>query len=131
MKGTLAALGPLLGRVLLCATFFYSGWHKFAAIGRTASSIAGRGLPYATAGAYAAGTFELAASLLVVIGLRARLASAAAILYLVLVTYLFHWHPAVRGDHAQMVQLLKNAGLAGGFLLVATYGPGPMSIDRG
>lgn len=130
MNGALATLGPLLGRVLLSAVFFYSGWNKFAAVGRTASSIAGRGIPQATAMAYASAAFELAASILVALGLRARLCSAAVILYLALVTYLFHWHPALHGDHAQMVQLLKNAGLAGGFLLLATYGPGPVSIDR-
>jgi putative oxidoreductase len=129
VNGVLAALGPLLGRVLLSAVFFYSGWNKFAAIGRTASSIAGR-IPQATTAAYASAAFELAAAVLVVLGLRARLCSAAVIVYLALVTYLFHWHPALRGDHAQMVQVLKNAGLAGGFLLLATYGPGPASIDR-
>jgi putative oxidoreductase len=131
VAAALAALGPLLGRLLLAAIFFYSGYQKFAATGRAASSIAGHGLPYATAAAYAAGAFELAAGLLVALGLKARAASVALVVYLVVVTYLFHWHPAMRGDHAQMLQVLKNAGLAGGFLLLASHGPGPASIDRG
>ena len=131
MSPTLAALGPLVSRLLLSAVFFYSGYQKFAATGRAASSIAGRGLPFATAGAYAAGAFELTAALLLVFGLKARPAALAAFGYLVFVSFLFHWHPAMRGDHAQILQLLKNAGIAGGMLLLASHGPGTMSLDRG
>jgi putative oxidoreductase len=127
----LATLGPLLGRVLLCGIFFYSGYHKFAATGRAASSIAGRGLPFATAGAYAAGAFELAVALLLALGFKARAAALAAFGYLVVVSLLFHWHPALRGDHAQMLQLLKNAAIGGGMLLLASHGPGSASVDRG
>lgn len=130
MAPSLAALGPLIGRLLLSAIFLYSGFQKFAATGRAASSIAGRGLPYATAGAYAAGAFELTAALLLVFGLKARHVALAAFAYLVFVSWLFHWHPAMRGDHAQMLQLLKNAGIAGGMLLLASHGPGSMSLDR-
>ncbi len=131
MAPTLAALGPLAGRFLLSAVFFYSGFQKFAATGRAASSIAGRGLPFATAGAYAAGAFELTAALLLVLGLKVRPAALAAFAYLALVSFLFHWHPAMRGDHTQLLQLLKNAGIAGGLLLLASHGPGPTSLDRG
>lgn len=130
MAPTLASLGPLVGRLLLSAVFFYSGFQKFAATGRAASGIAGRGLPFATAGAYAAGAFELTAALLLVLGLKARPAALTAFAYLVLVSFLFHWHPAMRGDHAQLLQLLKNAGIAGGMLLLASHGPGTMSLDR-
>jgi putative oxidoreductase len=126
----LTALGPLVGRVLLSAIFFYSGYLKFAAPGRAASSIAGHGLPFATVGAYASGAFELTVAILLALGLKARGTALAALGYLAVVTFLFHWHPALRGDHAQMLQLLKNAGLAGGMLLLASQGPGTASLDR-
>jgi putative oxidoreductase len=131
MQRALATVGPLLGRVLLSGVFLYSGYLKFVATGRAASSLAGRGFPYATPAAYAAGTFEVVAALLLVFGLRARAAAWAVVLYLALVTYLFHLPGALRGDVAQTLQLLKNAGLAGGMLLIATHGPGPFSADRG
>ncbi len=131
MRAALATLGPLLGRLLLSCIFFYSGYQKFASTGRAASSIAGHGLPFATAAAYAAGAFELAVALFVALGLKARGAALAALAYLVVVSWIFHWHPALRGDHGQMLQLLKNAGLAGGMLLLASHGPGSASIDRG
>ncbi len=131
MSAALATLGPLLGRLLLSAIFAYSGYQKFAATGRAASSIAGHGLPFATAGAYAAGAFELTVALLLALGLKARGAALAAVGYLLVVSWVFHWHPALRGDHGQMLQLLKNAGLAGGMLLLASHGPGNASVDRG
>ncbi len=131
MQAALAALAPLLGRLLLSAVFFYSGYYKFAATGRTASSIAGHGLPFATAAAYGAGAFELTVAILIALGLRARAAALATLGYLIVVTWMFHWHPALRGDHGQMLQLLKNAGIAGGMLLLASHGPGSASVDRG
>ena len=128
----LAGLGPLLGRVLLAAIFGDLGYHKlFVAAGRTASSITGRGIPFGSALAYAAGAFELLVAVLLVLGLKTRLAALATFAYLVAVTYLFHWRPALHGDAVQTVNLLKNAGLAGGMLLLASFGPGPASVDRG
>jgi putative oxidoreductase len=131
MTQLLAALGPLLGRLLLSSIFFYSGVQKWSATGRAASAIAGRGLPFATIGAYASGTFELLAGVLLVLGLKTRVTAVACFLYVVAVSWLFHWHPALRGDHAQTLQLLKNAGVAGGMLLLASHGPGTASVDRG
>ena len=131
MNRFLAAAGPLLGRLLLAAIFAFSGYQKFVAPGRAASSIAGKGLPFATAAAYSAGLFELAAALFLALGLKARATALATVIYLAVVTWLFHWHPALRGDHGQVLNALKNAGLAGGLLFVASFGPGPASLDRG
>jgi len=130
MSGLLAALGPLAGRVLLAAIFLYSGWMKLTVTGRVAASIAGRGIPFATTAAYVAGGAEILGGLALVLGLKARLASLGLVLYLVVVTYFFHLQPALRGEHAQILNLLKNAGLAGGLLLLASHGPGPASVDR-
>jgi putative oxidoreductase len=131
MTAALATLGPLLGRLLLSGIFFYSGYRKFAATGSAAAIIAGHGLPSATAVAYAAGAFELTVAIMLALGLKARAAALAALGYLVLVSWLVHWHPALRGNHGEMLQLLKNAGLAGGMLLLASHGPGTASLDRG
>lgn len=131
MPQLLTALGPLLGRLLLSGIFFFSGFEKLVATGRAAARIAGRGLPYATSAAYAAGAFELAAGLLLALGLKTRLTALALVLYLALVSWLYHWPMALRGDHVQMNQLLKNAGLMGGMFLLASFGPGSASVDRG
>jgi putative oxidoreductase len=131
MQRLLAGLGPLAARALLSAVFVFSGWQKLASTGRAAAAITGRGLPYATSLAYAAGALELLGALLLLLGLRARAAALALALYVVAVSWLFHLHPALRGDHGQMIHLLKNAGLIGGLLLLGLHGPGPASVDRG
>ena len=131
MQRLLAGLGPLVARVLLAIVFAWSGWQKLTATGRAASMIAGRGLPYATKLAYAAGALELVGALLLVLGLRARAVALALAAYVVLASWLFHLHPALRGDAGQMVHLLKNAGIIGGLLLLSLHGPGTASVDRG
>ena len=126
----LSALGPLLGRIMLSGLFLYSGYTKFSMMGRTAAAIAGRGIPYATAAGYIAASAELLGGVALVLGLKTRAVALLFVLYLVLVTWFFHWHPALRGDHQQLLNVLKNAGLAGGMILLATHGPGPASVDR-
>ena len=113
MSRFVAAAGPLLARLLLSGIFVYSGYQKLAATGRAASSIAGKGLPFASTLAQVAGVFELAVALVLVLGLKARAAALATVAYLAVVTWLFHWHPALRGDHAQMLNVLKNGAIAG------------------
>jgi putative oxidoreductase len=131
MQRLLAGLAPLVARVLLAAIFAWSGWQKLTTTGRAAAAIAGRGLPYATALAYAAGALEIVGALLLVLGLRARAMALALAAYVVVATWLFHLHPAMRGDAAQTIHLLKNAGLIGGLLLLSLHGPGTASVDRG
>ncbi len=133
MKGSAVAwLTPLAARLLLSSVFVYSGWMKLTVgTGRAASAIAGRGFPFATAGAYTSGAFELASALAIAVGLRVRPVALAVLGYLVLVTVVFHWPAAARGDHGQALQVLKNAGLAGGYLLLWHHGPGAASVDRG
>ncbi len=131
MQALYTSIGPFVARLLLSLLFFYSGYGKLATPGPTAARLAGRSFPLATTGAYAAAFFELALAVLLVLGLKARGAALAALAYLVVVTWLFHWHPALAGDRGQMVQLLKNASIAGGMLLLALHGPGRASVDRG
>ena len=130
MSGALAAIGPLVGRVLLAGLFLYSGYSKFTAMGRTAAAIAGHGLPYATTGAYIAAIAEVLGGVALLLGIKARAVALLFVVYLVAVTYVFHWHPAMRGDHQQLLNVLKNASIAGGMFLLATHGPGPASVDR-
>jgi putative oxidoreductase len=131
MTRFLSALAPFVGRLLVASLFLVSGWTKVSFPPGAASRIAARGLPYAKAGAIAAGLLELALGLLLVLGFRARGAAGALAAWVVLVTWLFHLDPAMAGDGAQLLQVLRNGAVCGALLLVVANGPGSVSIDRG
>jgi putative oxidoreductase len=67
---------------------------------------------------------ELGGGLLVLFGLWARWAAIALAGFCVLTALLFHL------PSGEMIDLQKNVAMAGGFLLLARFGPGGWSIDR-
>jgi len=66
---------------------------------------------------------ELGGGLLVLFGLKARWASIALFGFCLLTAVLIHW----RAD--EMIEVQKNVAIAGGFLTLAAFGPGPWSLD--
>jgi putative oxidoreductase len=131
MSRFLASTTPLLARLLVAGVFLYSGATKLLHPAGAAGRIAARGLPLAGAASIAAGVLEVVVGAAIVLGLRTRAAAIGLFVYVVLVSWLFHFRPALGGDAAQALQLVKNGAIAGGLLLLATYGPGPASVDRG
>ena len=131
MRRLLASTTPLLARLLVAGVFLYSGATKLLHPAGAAGRIAARGLPLASAASIAAGVLEVVVGAAIVLGLRTRAAATGLFVYVVLVSWLFHFRPALAGDAAQALQLVKNGAIAGGLLLLATYGPGPASVDRG
>ena len=66
---------------------------------------------------------ELGGGLLVLFGLKARWAAIALCGFCLLTALLIHW----RAD--EMIEVQKNIAMAGGFLTLAVFGPGPWSLD--
>jgi len=66
---------------------------------------------------------ELGGGLLVLIGLKVRWAAVALFGFCLLTAALIHW----RAD--EMIEVQKNVAMAGGFLALAVFGPGPWSLD--
>jgi putative oxidoreductase len=121
----------LAGRILLAAMYVFSGTMKFVDVSGTAGHIADKGLPAPELVAIAAGTLEVVAGLAVMIGWRTRIAAIALAGFTVLAGVLFHNFWAYEGQEqvAQMLNLFKNITIAGGFMILAVYGPGRYSLD--
>jgi putative oxidoreductase len=78
------------------------------------------------------GLLALAGGLSILLGYRARAGAWLIILFLAPVTMMMHnfWSvadPMMR--QMQMANFMKNLALAGGALLIAYFGAGPMSLD--
>jgi putative oxidoreductase len=97
-----------------------------------AAAIANKGFPAPGALAAVAAAAELAGALTLAAGFRSRRAAVGLIAYTAIVTLAFHDFWAQSGAasaQAQIIHFLKNAGIIGGFLLVAGAGAGRLSLD--
>ena len=115
--------GPLraLARAMLAYIFIMEGYGKIG--------------DYADVGAYMADhgvapvllplviCTELGGGLLILVGLKTRWAALALCGFCLLTAILFH----MGADEA--IEFKKNIAIAGGFLALASIGPGPWSID--
>ncbi len=119
----------LIGRVLLGLMFLISGVHKIADPHGTQQYMIMMGMTWMTMLFYiGAVAVEVAGSLSLLLGYRARAAGWLLFLFMIPTTLIFHTN---FGDPNQMIHFLKNVSIMGGLLYVARYGAGRYSIDAG
>jgi putative oxidoreductase len=123
--------GSLAARLAIAAIFIHSGLGKLSSPEGAAGYIAAKGLPAPMLMAVGAGLLELLGGLALVAGLRTRWAAVALALFLVPTTFFFHNPSGLDAAAAQMqsVQVYKNLAIAGGLLMLASWGAGPLSLD--
>ncbi|MBI4293302.1 MAG: DoxX family protein [Betaproteobacteria bacterium] len=122
---------PLAGRLLLALLFLLSGFEKITGFTGTAGYIAAKGLPLPQFAAAGAIVFELAGSVMLVLGWKARWGALLLFIFTVIATVFFHNFWAVPADQStnQMIHFMKNLAIMGGLLYVMAYGSGGMSVD--
>ena len=69
---------------------------------------------------------EIGSGLALILGFKTRLVALAMAAFCIAAALIFHRNVA---DQVQMVMLMKNFALAGGFLLLYVQGPGAYSVD--
>lgn len=121
----------LLGRLALAAIFLVSGAAKLTDVAGTAAHMSSVGIPYAETLAMFIGVAEILGGLSLVFGALTRLGALGLVLLLIPTTLLFHDFWTFEGAErtTQLVSFLKNLGIAGGLLVLLSYGPGRYSID--
>lgn len=110
----------LLARLLLSALFFFSGFMKFMMAAQIAGMLGQMGLPVPLALAYLIGLSELVGGFALLVGFQTRIVSILLALWCVLTGVLVH--------HGEPIELLKNLGIAGGFLQLAMTTPGAFAF---
>ncbi|WP_378947222.1 DoxX family protein [Mesorhizobium sp. ANAO-SY3R2] len=116
----------LVGRILLSAIFILSGFGKLTDISGTAAYFAMFHLPATTLVAVGAGLIELFGGLAILVGFQTRTAAWVLALFSIASALIAHMNWA---DTMQLINFEKNLAIAGGFLLLAIYGPGALSVD--
>lgn len=127
-----SAILALLGRVLLASIFVYSGFGKITGFQGAVGYISGAGLPMPQALAVASIIVEFIGGLALLIGFRARWAALVFVVFLIIITPIFHnfWSvPAVEAMN-QQINFIKNIAIIGGMLMVMAFGPGRYSVDK-
>ncbi len=121
----------LVGRVLLAFMFITAGFAKLGDLPGTMAYTASGGIPGFLG--VPATALEILGGLAILVGWQTRWAALALAAFCVMAGYLFHYVPAqsLQGmeQFAQMSAFYKNVTIAGGFLVLAAFGPGAYSLD--
>ncbi|WP_296476248.1 DoxX family protein [Roseinatronobacter sp.] len=114
----------LVARIFLGLLFVVAGIGKLGDVAGFGGYMATGGIPAVLA--WPVVLFEIIAGLALIIGFQTRITALALAAFCVLSGLLYHFDPA---DQMQMTQLLKNLGLAGGYLALWVTGAGAWSVD--
>ncbi len=115
----------LAGRVLMVAIFLWGGIGKVSAYAGFEQYMTHLGL--ATWLTPLVILLELGGGLAVLLGFYTRVMALALAAFCVATAALVHYHP---GEPMQMINFMKNLSMTGGFLVLAAYGAGRLSLDQ-
>ena len=115
--------GPvvLLARAMLAHIFIVEGFGKITGYADVAAYMRDHGVAPALLPLVI--LTELGGGLLILVGLKTRWAAIALAGFCLLTAFLIHL-PA-----GETIEVQKNVAMAGGFLVLAAFGPGAWSID--
>jgi len=125
-------VAALIGRILLAYVFIPSGFETLTGFAGTVGYVKSAGVPLPEVAAAIKVALELGAGFLVLFGFKTRWAALAMIVYLIVITPIFHayWSAPEATRMAQELNFSKNVGIIGGFFLLLAFGPGRLSADR-
>jgi len=115
----------LSARLSLSAIFLIAGIGKISAFAGTQAYMESQGIPGILLPIVIG--LEIIAPVMLIIGWKTRLAAFSLAGFSVLSAVLFHFNFA---DQIQSIMFMKNIAIAGGLLLLCTYGAGHFSLDK-
>ena len=121
----MANIFDLVGRIFISLVFLLSGYNKIFNYDNTVAWMEGFGIPGFLL--WPAILLEILLPILIIIGYRTQISALILAAFCVATALLFHIDFT---NQMQTVSFLKNFGLAGGFLFIATNGPKEWAIDR-
>ncbi|HEY3179278.1 MAG TPA: DoxX family protein [Casimicrobiaceae bacterium] len=121
----------LIARIAMSIMFITSGFGKLLGFGATVEHIDAKGVPLPEIAAVIAILIELVGGVAVLVGWKTRWAALATVVFLIVITPIFHNFWAMEGAArmANNINFMKNVTILGGFLLLYAFGPGKFSVD--
>jgi putative oxidoreductase len=123
----------LVGRILIALLFVMAGIGKAMGYAGTVGYMAKLGFPAPEVMTIIAIVIELGGGILLIVGWKTRWVAWALIVFVVVATFAAHrfWDVDVAQMVNQRTQFLKNFSIIGGLLMLAAFGPGRISADKG
>lgn len=129
----MTAAVTLVGRVALASVFLVAVSMYFTSWSEITQHMAAEGLPAQDVLLAAATVVLIAGGLSVVLGFYTQWGATLLMIFLLIVTPIFHDFWTMTGQERQMQQghFLSNLAKFGGLLMLWAHGPGRWSLDRG
>lgn len=123
---------PLAARLLMAAIFLVFGIRKVIAYAGTIGYFTKLGFPMPEAMTVLAIVLEIGGGVLLVIGWKTRWVAWLLSLFVLIAMLMAHRYWEFDGAQYanQMTHFFKNLCIIGGLMMVATFGPGPLSVDK-
>jgi putative oxidoreductase len=123
---------PLLARLALGGLFVLFGIRSIMAFAGSVGYFTKLGFPAPEAMVAVAIVIQILGGLALIIGWKTRWAAWLLVAYVVIATLMAHryWEYDAAQYVAQMTNFYKNLAIIGGLLMIATFGPGSMSVDK-
>ena len=114
-----------IGRYFISSVFLFSGYNKIMNFDATVNFMEGFGVPGFLL--WPTIILEILLPICIIIGYQFRLSAIALALFSVATGIIFHFDFT---NQMQIIALLKNLGLAAGFMFIAIHGTKDWALDK-
>ena len=121
----MANIFDLVGRNIISLVFLLSGYNKIFNYENTVTWMEGFGIPGLLL--WPAIILEILLPIFIIIGYRTQISAIILAIFCLATALIFHYDFA---NQMQTIAFLKNLGLAGGFLFIATNGPKEWAMEK-
>ncbi len=115
----------LISRIFISSVFLFSAVNKILGFENTQSYMEGFGVPGFLL--WPTIVLEIILPIMIIIGYKTRMAALVLAIFSIVTALIFHFD---LGNNMQIIALMKNLGLAGGFIFLAINGPKDWALDK-
>tara|TARA_Y100000996_G_scaffold411258_2_gene395073 strand:+ start:1060 stop:1446 length:387 start_codon:yes stop_codon:yes gene_type:complete len=115
----------LIARIFISSVFLLSGYNKIFSFDETVNWMEGYGVPGFLL--WPTIVLEIILPILIILGFKTKISATLLAFFSIATALIFHLD---FDNQMQVIALLKNFGLAGGFIFIAVNGPKDWAVDK-